>query len=91
MWCFYAADGYSDSLTIERAMMDDMMIAYSMNGVPLPLGHGFPARIIAPGHYGMKHVHKMGVWRSFIRVLMIILHVEFGLPTFSPTFFRDVR
>lgn len=53
---FHAADGYSDSLTIERAMMDDMMIAYSMNGVPLPLGHGFPARIIAPGHYGMKHV-----------------------------------
>ena len=34
---------------------------------------------------------KMGVWRSFIRVLMIILHVEFGLPTFSPAFFRDVR
>ncbi|GJL67990.1 MAG: hypothetical protein NPIRA06_06250 [Nitrospirales bacterium] len=23
---------------------------------------------------------KMGIWRSFIRVLMIILHVEFGLP-----------
>ena len=36
--------------------MDDMLIAYRMNGVPLPLGHGFPARIIAPGHYGMKHV-----------------------------------
>ena len=34
---------------------------------------------------------KMGVWRSFLRVLMIILHVEFGLPTFSPAFFRDVR
>ncbi len=34
---------------------------------------------------------KMGVWRSFIRVLMIILHVEFGLPTFSPAFFQDVR
>lgn len=34
---------------------------------------------------------KMGIWRSFIRVLMIILHVEFGLPTFSPAFFRDVR
>ncbi|HBP90270.1 MAG: TIGR04283 family arsenosugar biosynthesis glycosyltransferase [Nitrospira sp.] len=34
---------------------------------------------------------KMGVWRSFIRVLMIILHVEFGLPTFAPAFFRDVR
>lgn len=23
---------------------------------------------------------KMGIWRSFIRVIMIILHVEFGLP-----------
>ena len=53
---FHAADGYSDSLTIERAMMDDIMVAYHMNGVPLPLGHGFPARMIVPGHYGMKHV-----------------------------------
>ncbi|MGD9853005.1 MAG: molybdopterin-dependent oxidoreductase [Nitrospirales bacterium] len=53
---FHAADGYSDSVTIERAMMDDMMIAYRMNGVPLPPGHGFPARMIVPGHYGMKHV-----------------------------------
>ncbi len=53
---FHAADGYSDSLPIVRAMMDDVLIAYRMNGVPLPLGHGFPARIIAPGHYGMKHV-----------------------------------
>jgi rSAM/selenodomain-associated transferase 2 len=34
---------------------------------------------------------KMGVWRSFLRVLMIILHVEFGLPTFSSAFFQDVR
>lgn len=53
---FHAADGYSDSLTIERAMMDDIMVAYRMNGVPLPSGHGFPARMIVPGHYGMKHV-----------------------------------
>ncbi|MCA9421515.1 MAG: molybdopterin-dependent oxidoreductase [Nitrospira sp.] len=53
---FHAADGYSDSLTIERAMRDDIMVAYRMNGVPLPLGHGFPARMIVPGHYGMKHV-----------------------------------
>ena len=53
---FHAADGYSDSLSIERAMMDDVIVAHRMNGVPLPLGHGFPARIIAPGHYGMKHV-----------------------------------
>ena len=27
-----------------------------MNGVPLPSDHGFPARIIVPGIYGMKNV-----------------------------------
>ncbi len=62
---FHAADGYSDSLTIERAMMDDIMVAYRMNGVPLPLGHGFPARMIVPGHYGMKHVQ----WLTGIELL----------------------
>ena len=45
---FHAADEYSDSLPIEWAMMDDALIAYQMNGVPCPLGHGFPARIMAP-------------------------------------------
>jgi rSAM/selenodomain-associated transferase 2 len=34
---------------------------------------------------------KMGVWRSFVRVLLIILHVEFGLPVFPRAFFQDVR
>lgn len=28
----HAADGYSDSLTIERTMMDDIMVAYHMSG-----------------------------------------------------------
>ncbi|HMS82716.1 MAG TPA: TIGR04283 family arsenosugar biosynthesis glycosyltransferase [Nitrospira sp.] len=34
---------------------------------------------------------KMGVWRSFIRVLLIILHVEFRLPVLPRRFFQDVR
>ena len=34
---------------------------------------------------------QMGVWRSLIRVVMIILHVEYGLPTLTPAFFADVR
>ena len=34
---------------------------------------------------------KMGIWRSFLRVLLIILHVEFHLPTLPRAFFRDVR
>ena len=34
---------------------------------------------------------KMGVWRSFLRVLLIILHVEFRLPVLPSAFFQDVR
>jgi rSAM/selenodomain-associated transferase 2 len=34
---------------------------------------------------------QMGVWRSFARVLAIMLHVEWGLPTLPRSFFSDVR
>ena len=34
---------------------------------------------------------KMGIWRSFIRVLLIILHVEFRLPLLPRAFFQDIR
>lgn len=62
---FHAADGYSDSLRLDRVMAGDVLIAHHMNGVPLPQGHGFPARVIAPGHYGMKHVQ----WLTKIEVV----------------------
>lgn len=34
---------------------------------------------------------QMGIWRSFLRVLLIILHVEFRLPVLPRAFFQDVR
>ena len=33
----------------------------------------------------------MGIWTSFLRVILIILHVEFRLPVFPRAFFQDVR
>jgi len=62
---FRAADGFSDSIKLDRAMAGDVMIAHKMNGVPLPQGHGFPARVIVPGHYGMKSVQ----WLTEIEVV----------------------
>ena len=62
---FRAADGFSDSIRLDRAMAGDVMIAHRMNGVPLPLGHGFPARAIVPGCYGMKSVQ----WLTEIEVV----------------------
>ena len=53
---FRAADGYDDSVPFKRAMEDDVMLAYLMNGEKLPQAHGFPLRLIVPGLYGIKNV-----------------------------------
>jgi DMSO/TMAO reductase YedYZ molybdopterin-dependent catalytic subunit len=49
------ADGYSEGIPIIDAMMPDVMLAYEMNGVPLPPSHGFPVRVLTPGLFGMKN------------------------------------
>jgi len=32
----------------------EIVVAYELDGAPLPEAHGFPARMLIPGHYGMK-------------------------------------
>jgi DMSO/TMAO reductase YedYZ molybdopterin-dependent catalytic subunit len=49
-----AVGGYSDSLPMDDALRPGTMVAIGMNGMALPRAHGFPARVLAPGHYGMK-------------------------------------
>lgn len=39
-------------IPIEKALDGDTLIATRMNGVPLPLHHGYPARVITPGWVG---------------------------------------
>ena len=50
---FRASDGYSESLPLEE-LRPDVLVALTLNGAPLPNAHGFPARIVVPGRYGMK-------------------------------------
>jgi len=49
-----AVDGYFDSLPIDAALSSSTVVALTMNEVTLPDRHGFPARIVFPGHYGEK-------------------------------------
>ena len=52
---FKARDGYTESLplsVVEGA--PEILVAYALDGSPLPMAHGFPARIVIPGRYGMK-------------------------------------
>jgi DMSO/TMAO reductase YedYZ molybdopterin-dependent catalytic subunit len=53
---FRGADAYDDSIPLSRAMQDDVMLAFLMNGEKLPKEHGFPLRLLVPGLYGIKNV-----------------------------------
>ncbi|HXA43225.1 MAG TPA: molybdopterin-dependent oxidoreductase [Candidatus Solibacter sp.] len=53
---FHAADGYTHSAPLGKAMQETTLVAYEMNGAPLIDRHGAPARIIIPGYYGEVHV-----------------------------------
>jgi DMSO/TMAO reductase YedYZ molybdopterin-dependent catalytic subunit len=52
---FAAADGYSDSVPLSLALDPRSLIVYEINGEQLPIPHGFPARLLIPGLYGMKN------------------------------------
>ncbi|MBO3733739.1 sulfite oxidase [Glycomyces niveus] len=49
---------YQRALPIETATGDapEILVAYAMNGAPLPPQHGRPLRLVVPGWYGMAHV-----------------------------------
>src|SRR5215210_1532338 len=52
---FRCSDGYDVGIPLDRGLMDGTILAYEMNGVPLPAEHGFPVRAIVPGLYGMMN------------------------------------
>jgi DMSO/TMAO reductase YedYZ molybdopterin-dependent catalytic subunit len=52
----YALDDYSDSISYQKAMDPNVVLAWEMGGQRLNATHGFPARLLVPGIYGMKHV-----------------------------------
>ena len=55
---------YDDWLTIEQALLPDVLLATEMDGAPLPRPHGAPARVVMPRMYGYKSVK----WVSRIEV-----------------------
>jgi DMSO/TMAO reductase YedYZ molybdopterin-dependent catalytic subunit len=52
---FKASDGYTESLPLSVVMgAPEIMVVYELDGAPLSTDHGFPARMVIPGRYGMK-------------------------------------
>lgn len=60
-------DGARTSLPLEDLLADDVLLADRLDGAPLPIEHGAPLRLVAPGHYGyknVKHLDRIEFWRS---------------------------
>ncbi len=51
-----AESPYEDSLTLEQALLPDVMLAFEMDGGPISRPHGAPVRLVMPQMYGYKSV-----------------------------------
>lgn len=60
-----SVDGFTCGFPLEAAYDRDCLIAIAMNGEPLPVAHGFPARLVVPGLYGYVSATK---WLSRIEL-----------------------
>jgi DMSO/TMAO reductase YedYZ molybdopterin-dependent catalytic subunit len=50
-----SVDEFSSGLPLEVINDPDTIVVYEMNGEVLPREHGYPARLLVPGRYGMKN------------------------------------
>ena len=55
--------GYYVGLDIESALHPQTLLAYEINGNPLPLLHGAPLRLAIPVKYGIKNIKRIGTIR----------------------------
>jgi DMSO/TMAO reductase YedYZ molybdopterin-dependent catalytic subunit len=51
-----SVDGFSDVVDLSALQHSEGMVAFGINGMLLPRSHGYPARLLYPGHYGMRSV-----------------------------------
>jgi len=56
--------GFGSSIPLNKAIRPEVLLAYEMNGDPLPPEHGFPLRVVVPGYIGARSVK----WLSDISV-----------------------
>jgi DMSO/TMAO reductase YedYZ molybdopterin-dependent catalytic subunit len=61
----FGSNRFMKSLDLTNPVIDECVVAYSMNGEPLPMLNGFPARLIVPGYFATYWLKSL----SWIRVL----------------------
>ncbi len=72
-----SSDGYTCGFPVDAAYDRDAIVAIGMNGEPLPLEHGFPARLVTPGLYGYVSATK---WLTEIELATFANFDQYWVP-----------
>jgi DMSO/TMAO reductase YedYZ molybdopterin-dependent catalytic subunit len=68
---FTSYDGYSTNVPLEKCLDDDVLVATSFDGGPVPREHGGPARVIIPKLYAWKGA-------KFVKSITFLEHDKLG-------------
>src|SRR5262245_11366548 len=75
-----SCDWFVKDLPLQRLAAGGVLLAYELNGAPLPAEHGFPVRLVVPGYYATNSVKWL--WR-------LHLATERFQGPFTSTFYND--
>ena len=65
---FPSVPDFVKSLDVERIIGDpEILVAYQMNGAPLSMLNGYPARLVVPGWYGDYWVKNLAQFLAVCR------------------------
>jgi DMSO/TMAO reductase YedYZ molybdopterin-dependent catalytic subunit len=74
-------------MPVDRALAEDTLLVYGMNGQPLPADHGFPIRALVPGWIGPASVKWVGRIEVSEAPVMSMFTTEYGVmkgPAYPP-------
>jgi DMSO/TMAO reductase YedYZ molybdopterin-dependent catalytic subunit/glyoxylase-like metal-dependent hydrolase (beta-lactamase superfamily II) len=91
---------FERGLSLDEVRGSDALLAYAMNGDPLPLQHGYPLRVIVPGWYAVTSVKWLTAieltatpFEGFFQKQRYVYEWEQpdGTTTFEPVRLQQVR
>jgi sulfite oxidase len=81
------AERFGGSIPVDKACRPEVLLAWAMNGEPLPLVHGAPVRVVVPGYIGARSVKwlerievRSRSWRGYFQHVVYRLLPEDGTP-----------